>query len=309
MARRGGLAADPKFKLASDDAGLKAQRASILKRLQASGGKARNPQLASQLQQIDVAAKKMRATPVQTQQTPAGEQPATYESVNQNALGGMDMYMDQMQQNGAFNPGTFDDQFNKAYDTTMNRFERRMNPQFSQQREDFDQRMAERGISAGNEAYNREFQNFQQSQEDARLNAMDQAYNTGMAAQNQAYGQAANTYQMPAQMLGAYSPFYAGQTNQMMQNDAQAHELDAMKRQFGYNMKLQAAAPRGGGGGGGGMSMADRFALMDREMYNQMVMQGMQNTQGGQQQGNPYTNGILNGVATGTTAAIGSMLK
>jgi len=132
-------------------------------------------------------------------------------------------------------------------------FDKRMNPQFQQQNEDFEQQMANRGIPMGSELYNREKSRIEQSQNDARTQAyasgqsaaMDaagryfdvgtQAHQNNIAERLDARGRPLNEY---GQLMGAQS----GYSQQMgLQNDTQAHDRWMMQH-----------TPRGGGGGGGG---------------------------------------------------------
>lgn len=75
-----------------------------------------------------------------------------------------------------------------------------------------------------------------------------------------------------------------------------------------YGRGTAWGAPRGGGGGGGGggMSMQDRFALQDREFYNNLVGSALAN--GNQGGGGPnYGTAFAGGLAGG--AALGAGLK
>lgn len=134
--------------------------------------------------------------------------------------------------------------YNKAFDE-------RMNPQFAQQGETFEQTMANRGIPMGSELYNREKSRMEQGQNDARTQAYaanqgqaiqgaESLFNVGTAAQQNALGlgQAArygslNDYQA---LTGAQSGF---QQQKALQDDNQQAQLQQLKF---------AAKNRGGGG-------------------------------------------------------------
>jgi len=253
--------------------------------------------------------------PLQQAPAPQGPTGPTMDTVENTANQGMQTYMDQMQQQGAFNPGDFSAMQQQAQDSVMNNFNRQMQPQFDKQLSDFRQRMAEQGVMPGTEGYNQQEQQLMQSQNNARQSAVDQSFATGLGAQNQAFGQAATQYQMPAQMLGAYAPFYAGQAQQGLQTNQQGFlgnqaeldrqfQQDQAQRNFGYQQSLQQSAPRGGGSSG--LSYDQQLGIVDRNFYNNMIMQGLQNT--GRTQGSTG-NGFANGVATGTGAMIGSMMR
>ena len=78
--------------------------------------------------------------------------------------------------------GDFNDWRNQQIDSTYKQFESRMEPQFQQQSEAFEQQMRNRGIPLGSKLYNDQLKQLQQSQSDARNSAMVQAQ--GIAGQN-----------------------------------------------------------------------------------------------------------------------------
>jgi hypothetical protein len=215
-------------------------------------------------------------------------------------------------------PGDYGAMRQKAYDTAMGQFERSFAPQAQQQEAAFQQQMADRGIPMGSEAYNKQYQQMQESQNMARQNAMDRAFQLGQREQEQQFQQGFNTRgqafgeqyqnaQLPIAGLGALGNIYGAQQQGMLQDDQQAFQKELAALQQRYNLQQIKATPRGGGGGGGAMSMADRFALMDRELYNDLAMQGAQ--QGQMPQPN-YVNAGIGGIAQGLGAGImGSLLK
>ena len=68
-------------------------------------------------------------------------------------------------------------------------FLRQSEPGFKQQQSDFEQRLADRGISPGTEQYNREYSRLQQAQNDARTGAQAQSYRTGGDLADQLFNQ------------------------------------------------------------------------------------------------------------------------
>jgi hypothetical protein len=54
--------------------------------------------------------------------------------------------------------------------------------------------------------------------------------------QAQAYGQASQTYQMPFQQMGAYSPFYGAQANMQSQQQGQEFQLGSSREQRAYDV-------------------------------------------------------------------------
>ena len=252
-------------------------------------------------------------TPISPVTTNPVETGPTVETVENTANQGMQQYMDQMQSQGAFNPGSFDQLQRQAQDSVMNNFNRQMQPQFDREQANFRQRMAEQGIMAGTEGYNTQLEQLTQSQNNARQSAVDQSFATGLGAQNQAFGQASTQYQMPAQMLGAYAPFYGGQVQQGMQTNQQGflgsqaemdrqHQEDMQRQQFGFQTRLQQSAPRGGGG----MSYDQQLGLQNNAFYNNMALNGFNST-GGQMP--TIGNGIAGGVAQGVGAMVGGLLR
>lgn len=70
----------------------------------------------------------------------------------------------------------------------MGEFDRRMAPQFAQEREGFEQTMANRGIPVGSEQYDRELKGLEQRQNDAKLSAQSQAFEMSGAEQSRLFG-------------------------------------------------------------------------------------------------------------------------
>jgi hypothetical protein len=67
----------------------------------------------------------------------------------------------------------------RVEDSVWNQFNDRNSPIFAQQESDFRQRMANEGVPEGSAQYNQRFQQLQQQQNDARLNAQQQAIQMG----------------------------------------------------------------------------------------------------------------------------------
>lgn len=66
---------------------------------------------------------------------------------------------------------------------------RRLQPQIQQQKESFDSQMANQGIAPGTAAYDNAYRNFSQGQNDLMTSAIVNGMNTGLAANNQQFGQ------------------------------------------------------------------------------------------------------------------------
>ena len=132
-----------------------------------------------------------------------------FERVGGQTAAGIESLMGQIQGAGAFQPGNYQDMMNQAYQNVMNQFEMTQGPQFAREQADFQQMAAERGLDPNSEAYKTMQQQLNQRQDLARQGAMAQAQQQAQAVQAQGFQQAAQQYQMPGQMLGAYSPFYS----------------------------------------------------------------------------------------------------
>lgn len=348
---KGALAKDPEFVLGTDANRLNEQLARWQKRLKvgdkdAKGRIAEIQRALSALPQDPAA-----STPAESPGPGSTEQ---YNSIIDKAGDSQTKLIDQTIDQGPFDPtkmgvapikqfqpGDFQQQFQGAYDTAINQFNRSSEPAFQKQKQDFDQFVAERGIDPTSEQYRQLYKaRISDPQETARLNAQDAAYQTGMGAQNQAYsqasgtygqnlgaqgqqyGQASGTYQMPYQNLSALSPYLQAQYGQqsaqqqqgytqdnMAQSQDYAKELAALQQKYQMQNQKFAAAHQGGGGGGGGyqgMSLADQMALQNNQFYNNMVLGGLQ---GGQQAPNNPYNSALQGAASGlgTGIAMGLM--
>lgn len=247
-----------------------------------------------------------------------------------------------------FNPGDFQQQFQGAYDSALNQFNRSSEPAFAKQKADFDQMVAERGIDPTSQQYKEMYKaRISDPQETARLNAQDAAYQAGLGAQQQAYGQSSNTYgqnlgaqgqqfsqystgygqnlnaqgqqfgqaqtqyQMPFQNLSALSPYFQAQYGQQMAGQSQeyAKELAALQQKYTMdNAKFAVANRQGGGGGGGG---GGGLSLQDQmALQNNAFYNNM--VLGGlaqpQQQMPGVGNSALNGFAGGVAAGIGAGL-
>lgn len=182
----------------------------------------------------------------QTQQSPYQ---GAFEPIGQSVT----QQLGYMQQQGQFQPGSFQDQMNQAYGNVMQQFEQTTGPQFQREQADFAQMAAERGLDPNSEAYRSLQGQLAQRQDLARQQAMNQALQSAYGVQEQAFGQAKDVYQMPATMLGQLGGYYG----EMGQQGRFGQEL-AFKRKEGQldraqrlkELQMQLNAPRGGGGGG-----------------------------------------------------------
>jgi len=205
---------------------------------------------------------------------------------------------DPMQAQAQYNP-VFSQEMERARQNIMGQFDRRNAQQFAQERQLFETSMANRGIAPGGEQYNRELQALTDRQDRARQEAMSAAEQAAQGVQQQYYGQAMQTAQMPYDIYGStFAPVYgagvgqayAQQTGQQAQEYAK--ELAALDNK--YKLQQIRATPRGGGGGGG-PSLYDRMEAANLAQGNQPQPQ------------NPWANAAA-GAATSFGAAFGAGL-
>lgn len=324
----GALSKDPKrnpgFKLGGSYDDLMKQKAKTEQEI-ARRGKAGAGGYGGRLDQINKALSGMQppaAAPAPVD--PATDGKTSFDEATQGGNEMMNMLYGQMQSRGDFAPGDYSQQRQRAEESVMGTFNRRMDPQFQKEEADFRQMMAERGIPETSDQFAREYQNMKRTQNDARLDAMDRGVQLGQGEQAQAFGQQVQTYQMPYANMSAFNPMYAQQGAMQQLNSRmdfekrmgesdQQHQMRMEQMRNQHALQQIKATPRGGGGGGGGgqLTMADRLQLMNQEFYNNLALIGMQN---GQQTPLPgvatgVTQGVASGVGAGVTAGLGGGLR
>lgn len=94
-----------------------------------------------------------------------------------------------MQTPTPINPSAQLPQFQQYGDAAYADATRRLDPQFAQADDRFEQQMVNKGISAGTAAYDKARKNFDMAKTDAYGAAQNQALLAGLGAQNQAFGQ------------------------------------------------------------------------------------------------------------------------
>lgn len=93
----------------------------------------------------------------------------------------------------------------KATQAAYNQFENLAEPGFQKQTADFNQSMADQGITQGSQAFNQRYQPIALQQEGARLQAQNQAIQTGTNTQATLFNQALQSYNAPLQALNSYA--------------------------------------------------------------------------------------------------------
>lgn len=296
-----------KFQLATDQAGLERQQQRWQKRLDSDRGNKKRQK--RRLRRINKALGALGNAPDETANVGFGD--ITQQS-NQY-LGGL---FEQMQGQGQFNPGSYQDMRQQATDTAMSEFDRLNQSRFANEDEAFYQRMAEQGIPQDSEKFQKLNQERMMNRNSAIQGAQNQAFQLGQGEQQQAFNQAATKYRMPMEQMQSVAPFYGYQHQANLQQGQQDFQTGLAEQQFGYNKELAdlqnqyrlqqiAATPRGGGSGA--LSFEQQKALIDHRFYNDLVSQGLAQNQGG---GGPgFAGGAAAGLGAGAQIGLGAGLR
>ena len=244
-------------------------------------------------------------------QTLAPEQ--QFERVGGQTTAGIESIMGQIQGAGAFQPGSYQDMMNQAYQNVMNQFEMTQGPEFERQQAQFQQMAAERGLDPNSEAYKTMQQQLNQRQDFARQGAMAQAQQQAQAVQAQGFGQALQQYQAPAAMLGAYSPFYqqfGQQQENLRQAELQREEMANPLRQ----QEISAGATLGAAQAGnfGRLSSQQQIEQANLNRAQDFMLAQMRYGPQAQQPLSPSPsagNQFAAGLAQGIGAGIGNALS
>lgn len=150
----------------------------------------------------------------------------------QNINQAFDMYSNQLQQQGSFNPQLANPQtqqsyqnfFDTTYNQTMDRFNRQVEGDITRDREALEQTLAMQGVPRGSEKFNEAMSQFQEQANAARENMANSAYsqaqqsastayNNALAGNQQQFGQQLTAYQQPVQNAATFM----GMAGQFMQ--------------------------------------------------------------------------------------------
>lgn len=115
-----------------------------------------------------------------------------------------------IQQQGAFNPGDYNDTYQQAFNNVMGQFNLQNQPVFERQNKDVEQMIAERGWDPTGEAANELRSNMYRDQDMARQQSMYQAEQYGRQLQQQRFDNDLTQYNVPAAQLQAFAPYYGG---------------------------------------------------------------------------------------------------
>lgn len=301
------------FQLGGDRAALEAQQSRIQNRMDKLGPNAPG-KYAKRLGKVQSA---LAGMPPDVSTQPVGS-PDVQVGIGDINQGSLDLINQGFEQAGnVWKNNPLDQDYSamrqQATDTAMNEFDRLNAGAYKQQDDQFQQEMAQRGIQVGSDAYEQAYQRrITDPRANARQGAMNNAFQMGQGEQQQMFNQAGFKAQLPFQQLSYMSPFYQAQMQAQQQQGQQGflagqNELDrqnalALQKMQG-KQQLQAirATPRGGGGGGG-LSYDQQLGLIDREFYNNAVLNGMGGYPGGypqQSTGNQFVQGLGAGIGMG----------
>lgn len=230
------------------------------------------------------------------------------QAVGSQAGAGVGQFMNIIGQQGAFQPGSFKEQMDAAYQNVMNQYEQTMAPEFQREQANFQQMAAERGLDPNSEAYKTLQTQLNQRQDQARQGAMQNALQASQGVQAQGFGQALQGYQAPAGMLQAFQPYYqqAGtfQGNLMERNLALqklAQDKAISDAQLANNLRLGELQAKGQ------LTYNEQMELEKLRNAGAMAVQALRNE--GQLAGMPSTGAsIASGIASGVGAGVGTWL-
>lgn len=240
----------------------------------------------------------------QTQPTGA-IQPTPQEITEQGFRGAADLYGGMMERFKGFDPLQMQAQYQPVYSQEMERarqnvmgqFERRNAEEFARQQEDVQRQIVERGLDPSSPAAQALYKQLNVRQDLARQEALSAAEQAAQGIQQQMFGQAMGTAQMPYDIYGStFAPAYMAGVGAQYQQQQLTQQQQFEAQQAKLNRQAQervARMSRGGGGGGGGMSLYDR-----------MEAEALARGYGQQPQLNPWAagaQGLAQGVGAGIT--------
>lgn len=212
-------------------------------------------------------------------------------------------------------------------DSVYNRFDRRMNDRFLQEKEQLQQQLANRGIPLGSERYNEEMDNFNRRKNDAYLDAKSQAvqmggneqsnmFNMNLSGRQQGINERNSLYYNPLQTAQSLQGMQQGVINpqfqQMYQTNISPTDVQGTAQGF-YNTNTNAAmqqaqidASRANAGLSASTSRANNAAsnaaALQRQREAQAHAAAMQGNQPSPSRPNPWAQagaGFLGGIGQG----------
>jgi hypothetical protein len=157
----------------------------------------------------------------------------------------------------------FSDQLESARQNVMGQFERTMGPEFERQQMQLRQRMAEQGIDPNSGAYQAQMKMLNDSQNNARQNAMSQAFTQGAEYEQQGFTQ---------DVTGRLLPFQIGQMTSEAWKLPFAARTEAEQKELDRQAAIQQARISGGATVGAARENAaaarDVAAAQNMDRYN-----------------------------------------
>lgn len=231
------------------------------------------------------------ATPF-TEQTPGQQQTNIGTETGQSVMD----YFNQLQQQGAFNPGDYTDTYHEAMNNVMGEFELQNKEQFQYDNSAMEQQIAERGIDPQGEQARRMRDQLYKNQDKARQQSMYQGEQFGRSLQQQRFEQDLSRYNVPASQLQAVQGYFAGQLGSVEAEKQRKYEAAQAEKDRQNRLQL---------GKMGGGSNADPFAIMAAEYgYKRDLLYDANALNSGKQGGGGVGNAFAGGLGTGIGAGI-----
>jgi hypothetical protein len=235
--------------------------------------------------------------------------------INTEVSKSMEDYLNELQAQGAFNPGDYQQDYQDAYRNVYDQFEAQNAQQFALEAEGVEEMIAQRGIDPAGRQAERLRAQMAQNQGNLRRQAQLAAEQAGRAVEQQRFERELTTYNVPTQQIAALSGLFSGQVGSVEaarqrefgstdQEKQRVFEAEQEKLRREQAMKIAEMNKRGGGGG------PDPFAVMEAEyrlkrdlLYDQATILGQQNN--GQNPLNSAASGFGQGFGAGLGANLG----
>lgn len=218
--------------------------------------------------------KDQKAQPPATQQPPVdpytGQPETPYQQLTQEQRdaqieqGFSEWMRGQLGQIKPFDPGSFDQQAQNAYQNTLAQFEADNADTFKQQEAAFYQRAAEQGMDPNSPGYAALYkQEVTDRQDRARQQAQRSAFDAAEAVRQRGFAEAYQTFMAPGEQFGQYAPTWGqlqktGAESRNIQLELE-NRLRIAREQNRAEIEKQKIAARASGGGQQGPTMYERW--------------------------------------------------
>jgi hypothetical protein len=233
----------------------------------------------------------------------AGQQVGNVQTeVGQNMMG----YLQQLQKQGAFNPGDYQADYQQAYQNVYDQFEAQNARQFGLEAENVEEMIIQRGLDPAGRQAERLRTQMAENQGGLRRQAQLAAEQAGRAVEQQRFERELTTYNVPTQQIAALSGLFSGQVGSVEADRQRQFEGEQGRLAREQAMKIAEMQKKAGGGGGG----ADPFAILAAEygykrdlMFDEAALRGQQNK--GQNPLNSAAAGFSQGFGAGLGQSLG----